>query len=170
MLNDQLDQKKSGLLSKTSKYDDNASDDKGDEYDDDDGLEELKKRALDDSLEEDNYQEDGFEESHNKQNTIAALMKMANSGEDSPNKSAAMYGGIDESMVERCDEQEKTIKFQKAKIAALQSELEETLQQLAQKETTGASTTSATERSDAQSEKGTKGLSQVEKKQLEKIN
>lgn len=41
---------------------------------------------------------------------------------------------MDGDLMARCDEQEKTIQFQKAKIAALQSELEETLQQLAQKE------------------------------------
>lgn len=38
-------------------------------------------------------------------------MKMANAGEESPSKSAAMYGGADESVDQRCDEQEKTIKF-----------------------------------------------------------
>jgi len=38
-------------------------------------------------------------------------MQMGQAADESPSKSAAMYGAADESMADRCDEQEKTIKF-----------------------------------------------------------
>ena len=63
LLNEQLDQKKEGLLS-------------GNNYEEDKESDEYAQSPGKDEESPEEYDQDGFEESHNKQNTIAALMQL----------------------------------------------------------------------------------------------
>ena len=161
LLNDQLDKKKTNLLAAKIEAEESQEDfedsqlNKEEDYDGDDFEQSTHKSKTLKGMALSAKQLD--EEEYEKQPAINAI------AEEESKDQYEQYGEENgtEEMLGKILEQDKTIQFQKAKIAALQIELEETLGQLAQKQASISDETKQTEKVSA---------SAAEKKNLEKIN